>query len=103
MKYENQMKDIDSNTTISVKPLLCNTPTTVQEIVSTLIERNIKAWCALPVSVRVLMIDKPEQFLLVPSGKPIKDGDCHVNIVFNGTIWRYSDYKSSWILDEILK
>ncbi len=73
---------------------------TVKDIVHRLIERNLQAWKALPEKIRDAMMERPQEFHLIPTKNP-KAEDFDYSILYNGTIWRYHALHISWVIADI--
>ncbi len=74
----------------------------VKDIIHRLVERNLQAWRALPEHVRDRMLERPQDFQLVPN-KLRKDGDFDYNILYNGTVWRFHTTAVVWTLHDIVR
>lgn len=72
----------------------------VKDIVHRLVERNLQAWRALPEKIRDRMLERPQDFQLVPA-KERKDGDFDWDILYSGTVWHYSGAKVAWLIQDI--
>lgn len=75
---------------------------TVKDIVHRLIERNLQAWKALPEKIRDAMMERPQDFQLIPA-KTAKDSDFDYSILYNGTVWRYHNTQLNWIIVDIIR
>lgn len=75
---------------------------TIKEIVHRLIERNLQAWKALPEKIRDAMMERPQEFQLIPTKNPKAD-DFDYSILYNGTVWRYHPTQLSWIIADIVR
>ena len=75
---------------------------TVKDIVHRLIERNLQAWKALPEKIRDAMMERPQEFQLIPS-KTAKEGDFDYNILYNGTVWRYHNTALVWTIFDVVR
>lgn len=75
---------------------------TVKDLVHRLIERNLQAWKALPEKIRDAMMERPQEFQLIPTKLP-KEGDFDYSILYNGTIWRYHPTQLSWNIFDIVR
>ena len=74
----------------------------VKDIVHRLIERNLQAWRALPEKIRDKMLERPQDFQLIPA-KTAKEGEFDWNIMYNGTIWRYNGIQVGWVIFDIVR
>lgn len=75
---------------------------TIKDIVHRLIERNLQAWKALPEKIRDAMMERPQEFQLIPN-KTAKEGDFDYSILYNGTVWRYHNTQLNWIIADIVR
>ena len=75
---------------------------TVKDIVHRLIERNLQAWKALPEKIRDAMMERPQEFHLIPTKNP-KEGDFDYSILYNGTVWRYHALHINWVISDIVR
>lgn len=75
---------------------------TTKEVVTQLIERNLQAWKSLPTTIRTAFLERPQDFQLIPSKSP-KLEDCDYDILYNGTVWRYSAKFSVWAIIDIVR
>lgn len=74
----------------------------VKDIVHRLIERNLQAWRALPERVRDKMLERPQDFQLIPT-KREKEGDFDWSILYNGTVWRYHTTALVWTIYDVVR
>lgn len=74
---------------------------TVKDIIHRLVERNLQAWRNLPEKIRDRMLERPQDFQLI-ANKQRKEGEFDYNILYNGTIWRYSGTAVLWVLQDIV-
>jgi hypothetical protein len=74
----------------------------VKDIVHRLIERNLQAWKAIPEKIRDAMMDRPQNFQLVPT-KNLKGDDFDYSILYNGTVWRYHPTALVWVISDIVR
>lgn len=74
---------------------------TVKDIIHRLVERNLQAWRNLPEKIRDRMLERPQDFQLI-GNKNRKEGEFDYNILYNGTIWRYSGTAVMWVLQDIV-
>lgn len=72
----------------------------VKDIIHRLVERNLQAWRALPEKVRDRMLERPQDFQLIPA-KDRKEGDFDWDILYAGTVWHYHGSKLVWLLQDI--
>ena len=75
---------------------------TIKDIVHRLIERNLQAWKALPEKIRDAMMERPQEFQLIPTKSP-KESDFDYSILYNGTVWRYHPTQLNWIIADIVR
>lgn len=75
---------------------------TVKDIVHRLIERNLQAWKALPEKIRDAMMERPQEFQLVPTKSP-KSDDFDYSILYNGTVWRYHATALVWVIADVVR
>lgn len=75
---------------------------TIKDIVHRLIERNLQAWKALPEKIRDAMMERPQEFQLIPN-KTAKEGDFDYSILYNGTVWRYHNTQLVWMIADIVR
>lgn len=74
----------------------------VKDIVHRLIERNLQAWKALPEKIRDAMMERPQEFQLIPN-KTAKEGDFDYSILYNGTVWRYHNTALVWVIADLIR
>lgn len=75
----------------------------IKDVVTLLIEGNIQAWKVLPASVRNAIIERPQDFQLIPN-KSIKSSVDHdYDILYNGTLWKYEHSAKAWIISDIIR
>lgn len=93
-------KKVEPTIPMAAVNLLAAEVLTVKNIVHRLLERNLKAWRALPESIRDRMLDRPQDFNLI--GNKLTPGDFDYDILYNGTVWRYNVINSCWLIQEII-
>ena len=74
----------------------------VRDVISRLIERNVTAWKALPLSVRAAMVDRAHDFQFLPV-VTVKEGDLDLNILYNGVVWKYRADYGQWVIFELVR
>lgn len=74
----------------------------VKDIVHRLVERNLQAWKALPEKIRDRMLERPQDFQLIPD-KAAKAGDFDWQILYNGTVWRFHNTAIVWTIADVLR
>lgn len=75
---------------------------TVQDVITRLIEDNVVAWKALPLAIRVSLIETPNKFIFINKENLIKVGDLSFNIQYNGVTFRFSSKLSAWVIEDIV-
>lgn len=74
----------------------------VKDIVHRLVERNLQAWKALPEKIRDAMMERPQNFQLIPTKNPKAD-DFDYSIGYSGTVWRYHPTALVWMIADIIQ
>ena len=78
---------------------------TVKDLVHRLIERNLQAWKALPEKIRDAMMERPQEFQLIGNKEYISTSkeNFDYDILYNGTVWRYSGAGVNWVISNIVR
>ena len=74
----------------------------IKDIVHRLVERNLQAWKALPEKIRDAMMERPQDFQLIPTKNPKAD-DFDYCIGYSGTVWRYHPTALVWVINDIMR
>lgn len=75
---------------------------TVKDIIHRVVERDLQAWKALPEKIRDRMLERPQDFQLIPS-KAATHGEFDWAILYNGTVWRYHATALVWAIHDIVR
>lgn len=84
------------------QPMEAVETTTVKDLIHRLVERNLQAWKALPEKIRDRMLERPQDFQLIPD-KTAKPGDFDWQILYNGTVWKFHNTAIVWMIADVLR